>query len=154
MFYSNGKKHINEEILNNIDALGLAVWFMDDGYYYHEGFGIATNCFSIEELKLVINILKSKFNLEFRIQPSNNTIRLIKRDASKFIELVKPYIHKDCIYKLHLNELPKTPLNGETPEMDNTVLNPQVIEEDAERLEVMPTDEAIKSSTKAGHYSE
>lgn len=32
----------------------------------------------------------------------------------------------------------KTPLNRETPEMDNPVLNPQEIEENAERLEVMP----------------
>ena len=32
----------------------------------------------------------------------------------------------------------KTPLNGETPEMDNPVLNPQEIEENADRLEVMP----------------
>jgi hypothetical protein len=39
--------------------------------------------------------------------------------------------------------------------MDNPVLNPQEIEENAERLEVMPNekDEAIKSSTKAGHCS-
>lgn len=138
MFYSDGRKHINEEILNNIDSLGLAVWFMDDGYYYHEGFGIATNCFSIEELQLIVKILKNKFNLEFRIQSSNNTIRLLKRDVPKFIELIKPYIHEDCIYKLHLNELPKTPLNGETPEMDNTVLNLQETGENAERLEVMP----------------
>ena len=38
---------------------------------------------------------------------------------------------------------------------DNPVLNPQEIEEDAKRLEVMPNerDGAIKSSTKAGHYS-
>lgn len=32
----------------------------------------------------------------------------------------------------------KTPLNRETPGMDNPVLNPQEIEENAERLEVMP----------------
>ena len=40
--------------------------------------------------------------------------------------------------------------------MDNPVLNPQETEENAKRLEVMPNekDEAIKSSTKAGHCSE
>ena len=50
----------------------------------------------------------------------------------------------------------KTPLNRETPEMDNPVLNPQETVENAERLEVMPNekDEAIKSSTKAGHCPE
>jgi hypothetical protein len=34
----------------------------------------------------------------------------------------------------------KTPLNGETPEKDNPVLNPPEIEENAERLEVMLTE--------------
>ena len=32
----------------------------------------------------------------------------------------------------------KTPLNRETPEMDNPVLSPQEIEGDADRLEVIP----------------
>jgi hypothetical protein len=58
-------------------------------------------------------------------------------------------------YKIGVCRL-KTPLNRETPEMDNPVLNPQEIEENAERLEVMPNkkDEAIKPSTKAGHCPE
>lgn len=40
--------------------------------------------------------------------------------------------------------------------MDNPVLNPQETEEKAKRLDVTPNekDEAIKSSTKAGHCSE
>ena len=40
--------------------------------------------------------------------------------------------------------------------MDNPVLNPQEIEENAERLTVMPNekDEAINSDTKAGHCLE
>lgn len=44
------------------------------------------------------------------------------------------------IIELHSNgdSCLKTPLNRETPEMDNPVLNPQEIEENAERLEVMP----------------
>ena len=51
----------------------------------------------------------------------------------------------------------KTPLNSKIPvNKDNPVLNLQEIEENAKRLEVMPNekDEAIKSSTKAGHCSE
>lgn len=59
-------------------------------------------------------------------------------------------------YKLGLSSRRKTPLNRESPIKDNPVLNPQEIGENAERLTVMPNekDEAIKSDTKAGHYSE
>ena len=85
---------------------------------------------------------------------NNHTIRLLKKDAKRFYNLIFPYIHTDCLYKLG-PDAPKTPLNRETPEKDNPVLNPQEIEEKAKRLDVMPNekDEDIKSSTKAGHCS-
>lgn len=70
---------------------------------------------------IMIKIFKEKFDLTFRMH-SNHVIRLIKSDSIKFINLVKPYIHSDCLYKLKLDSL-KTPLNGENPEVDNTVLS-------------------------------
>lgn len=156
-FYKNGKKYINERVLNYIDPLGISVWFMDDGYFDHGGFSIATNCFTEDDIKIIINMFSSKFNLHFTRHLSSNVIRLTSKEYQKFVDLIKEYIHPDCIYKLHLNELPKTPLNRETPnKLDNPVLNLQEIEENAERLEVMPNEkaEAIKSSTKAGHCLE
>ena len=61
---------------------------------------------------------------------------------------------EDCLYKLEwcsLNSVKQGKAIEAVP-----VLNPQEIEENAERLEVMPNekDEAIKSSTKAGHCPE
>ena len=62
--------------------------------------------------------------------------------------------YSDCLYKLKwcsLNSVKQGKADEAVP-----VLNPQEIEENDERLEVMPNekDEAIKSSTKAGHCSE
>ena len=34
LFYPNGKKHIPEKIEKFLTAQSLAVWYMDDGYYY------------------------------------------------------------------------------------------------------------------------
>lgn len=34
IFYKNGKKRIPKNLSDMIDLLGLAVWYMDDGYYY------------------------------------------------------------------------------------------------------------------------
>lgn len=127
--YKNKIKYINSKLINMIKPLGLAVWFMDDGYYDHESYSISTNCFSEEDLKIIVDTMKSKFDLTFRIH-SNHTIRLQKADVNKFISLIKPYIHSDCLYKLKIDS-PKTPLNGETPRKDNPVLNPQVTKENA-----------------------
>ena len=151
LLYTNKIKYINESLFSKIEPLGLAVWFMDDGYYDHESYSISTNCFSDRDLQIVLKVLLDKFDLNFKIH-SNHVIRLSKKDSSKFVDLIKDYIHPECLYKLHIDP-PKTPLNREVPEMDNPVLNPQETGENAERLEVMPNekDEAIKSSTKAGH---
>lgn len=132
-------KYINRELFEKIEPLGLAVLFQDDGSYDHNGYSISTNCFSNEDIDIIIDVLKKKFDITFT-KHSNNVIRVgVKGNKNKFIELIKPYIHKDCYYKLHLDP-PKTPLNEETPKKDNLVLNPQEIEENAERLEVMPNE--------------
>ena len=121
-----------------LDPMGLAVWFMDDGYKHSNSISIATNCFLIEELKILINILKSKFNLHFTILPSTNVIHLKATDLKLFYNLVKPYIHSDCLYKLEwcsLNSVKQGKAEEAVP-----VLNSQEIEKNAERLEVMPNE--------------
>ena len=82
----------------------------------------------------------------------------MKYHKYEFNEIFKDILKRnnECLsmsYKYESHH--KTPLNRETY-VDNPVLNPQEIEENAERLEVMPNekDEAIKSSTKAGHCPE
>jgi hypothetical protein len=113
LIYNNKIKYINPELINQIEPLGIAVWFMDDGYYDHESYAISTNCFNDEDLKNILNMFQSKFGLEFTVH-NNHVIRLIKKHAKNFRDLIQPYIHSDCVYKLGL-DAPKTPLNGETP---------------------------------------
>lgn len=132
--YRDKVKYINSDLFNKLNGLGIAIWFMDDGYFDHGSIAFATQCFSKNDLNLILTIFKEKFNLNFTIH-SNNTIRLSIKDFDKFKQLVNPYIHPSLIYKL--GEF-KTPLNRETPKMDNPVLNPQEIGENAKRLEVMP----------------
>ena len=154
MFYGPEKiKHLNFDLLSKLEPLGLAVWFMDDGYKHSNSISIATNCFITEELEKLINLFKQKFDLEFTIE-SGNIIHLKAADLPKFVNLIQPYLHEDCKYKLDWYSL-NSVKQGKTKEVV-PVLNPQEIEEKAKRLDVMPNekDEAIKSSTKAGHCSE
>ena len=120
--------YINPELLYQIDALGLAVWFMDDGYKYGTGYCICTNCFSDRDLSIIQQYFLDKFNIHTTIH-LNNILYIKTESSKKFTELVEPYIHKDCEYKLQRRY--KTPLNGETPNVDNAVLNLQEIEENA-----------------------
>ena len=83
--------------------------------------------------------MKEKFNLEFSIK-LDNSLYLKHCSNSIFIDILEK--HNECEsmkYKFNACHR-KTPLNGETPEKDNPVLNPLEIEENAERLEVMPNE--------------
>ena len=125
--YKNKIKYINTELLNKLTELGLAVWFMDDGYYDHGSVSICTNCFTDIDINNIISILRNNFNLHFS-KHSNNIIRLTISDFQRFKTLIKPYIHPSLLYKI--GEF-KTPLNGEPPIKDNPVLNLQETEENA-----------------------
>ena len=153
MLYDSKKiKHLNFELLSKLEPLGLAVWFMDDGYRHSNSISIATNCFNKEELNNLVILFKEKFNLQFAIE-SNNIIHLKAQSLNTFYNLIYPYLHEDCKYKLKWYSL-NSVKQGKTKEVV-PVLNLQETEEKAKRLEVMPNekDEAIKSSTKAGHCS-
>ena len=101
--YCNKIKYINKELFEKIEPLGLAVLFMDDGYYDHGSYSIATNCFTDEDIFIILEVLKRKFNLTFK-KHSNNSIRLKKSDINIFINLISDYFHPDCLYKLHTGE--------------------------------------------------
>ena len=157
IFYIDGKKIIPIDYINNIfSELSLYCLFMDDGSYdiRTNSYIINTQCFDKDNLEDFVKLLYDKFELEFNIK-SDNSLYLKHSSNEKMLNLLFKINECDSMqYKCGSHH--KTPLNRETPEMDNPVLNPQEIEENAERLEVMPNekDEAIKSSTKAGHCSE
>lgn len=136
----NGKttKIINKNDLYKLNALGLAIWYMDDGYNDHNaGYTIATQCFSKQDLNLIKSYFKDIWNIDITIR-SNGEIYISSKYREIFKNIIEPYVHPDCKHKL-IKSSCKTPLNGETPEKDNPVLNPSETKEDAERLEVTLT---------------
>lgn len=104
--YRNKIKYVNYELFNQIEPLGLAVLFMDDGCADHGSYAIATNCFTEQDIAIILKVFKEKFNLTFTMHKSH-VIRLQSEDKEKFESLIKPYIHPDCLYKLQ-NSVPKT----------------------------------------------
>ena len=62
---SNGCKRVSKEFVKDIDALGLAIWYMDDGYVTKNSCILSTCSFTLEEQSLLANILLDKFGLHF-----------------------------------------------------------------------------------------
>ena len=63
-----GKKVIPLNISEYLTPLALAVWVMDDGGRANNGVRIAANSFTLKEVELLSDVLKSKYNLENTIQ--------------------------------------------------------------------------------------
>lgn len=98
-FYPNGKKIVPRDLLYMLDGLGIAVWFMDDGYVSSGSYKIATDCFSFEDLDIIKEFFKTKFDINVSIHKSH-TIYIKADSRDKFKNLVKDYMHPDCLYKL------------------------------------------------------
>lgn len=92
-------KRICKEDLMKLDALGLAVWFQDDGYHEDSGYLIATMCFSDNDIQIIKEYFKEKWDIELKIR-KNNEIYISKDYRDKFKKIIEPYIHSDCKYKL------------------------------------------------------
>lgn len=123
-------KMINKTDLYKLNALGLAIWFMDDGYKDHNaGYVIATQCFSKQDLIIIKSYFKDIWDIEITIR-NNGEIYIGSKYKNKFKNIIEPFIHPDCKYKL-IKSPCKTPLNGETPKKDNPVLNPSEMKENA-----------------------
>lgn len=97
---SNGHKRIFEEFVKDIDALGLAIWYMDDGYVTKNSCILSTCSFTLEEQLLLANILLNKFDLHFTVGKHDNSMYLQAKDFPKFVELIKDYIIPSMQYKL------------------------------------------------------
>lgn len=98
---SEGHKRINKSFIGDLSALGLAIWYMDDGYVTNNSCIFSSCSFTLEEQELLSNILLKKFDLHFTVGKNDNSMYLLAKDFSKFVEIVKPYIVSSMKYKLY-----------------------------------------------------
>lgn len=87
-----------------LTPLALAIWFMDDGSNLGKGARIATNCFTLEEVKFLCNVLKNKFNILATPNKSGKDkgyiIYISVKSMPVFTNIVKPYLLPSLYYKL------------------------------------------------------
>lgn len=108
-FYFNGKKEIREKLLDELDEISLAFWFMDDGYYCKRDnitgyYQLATHSFTKEENQLISNKLKEKFDIESKLKFDKRCSKhclIFKTKSTDIIaSLICKYVPASMQYKL------------------------------------------------------
>lgn len=110
------KKTITRRLLNWLDELGLAIWYMDDGFInineseqrhgsIQRNIRIST-CVDEQTCNMMIDYFKERWKVEFRpFLEKSKLYSLATRtnnDTDKFIEIVKPYVEQvpSLLYKI------------------------------------------------------
>lgn len=96
----HGCKRVSKDFVKDIDAMGLAIWYMDDGYVTKNSCILSSCSFTIEEQQILADILLDKFGLHFNIGKHDNSMYLQAKDFPKFVELIKTYVIPSMQYKL------------------------------------------------------
>ena len=114
LFYPNGEKVIPLSVIESIDALGLAVWFMDDGSWNPNPRArqacISTDSFPSPMVEAAAEILKSRFGLKSSVYTINakgsygrgvySRLVFLRSGIHDFFDLIKPFIHETMAYKM------------------------------------------------------
>lgn len=104
IFYPDGKKKIPKDLEKYLTPLMLAVWYMDDGYYY-----LRDNCsylylgnVSEQEAETVTRVLFKKFNITARVKQKKKgyAIYFSPQETQKLKNLIKSHILYQFNYKL------------------------------------------------------
>lgn len=98
-FYKNGKKVVPINLINKITALGIAIWFMDDGAKHGTSCSFCTHGFSLEDVKILQKVFLEKFNINTSIHTSK-AIYILSDSIDKFKNLIKPYLVESMLYKI------------------------------------------------------
>lgn len=108
VYIENGKNKVTKDLLNRLQPLGLAIWYMDDGSLNKWRVSLSTVNFDEESVNQIISHLKNKYNLLWKKEPIRLKsgevrfrINLYKEGGSeRFMKLISPWI-TDCMkYKL------------------------------------------------------
>jgi len=104
------KTFIPQWMLDQIDARGLAIWFMDDGSATKKSRACKfhSECFDRESLERAVEMLKTKFNLTAYIRETHRKdtnkkylyIQFRKKDYLELCKIIAPYIHENLEYKI------------------------------------------------------
>lgn len=97
-----GKKIITKELFDYFDYIVLAHWIMGDGAKRNKGLILCTDCFSIKEVIILMNILKIKLDIDSTIHMDNGKprIHINKKNLLKIRSKLLPHFSNHFLYKI------------------------------------------------------
>jgi len=99
MFYPCGIKTIVYENIKCLGDLGLAIWYMDDGYKHSVSYALSACGFTVKELEILVKVLEENFNIKATIHASK-ILYIAAESREKFKSIIYPYILPSLRYKL------------------------------------------------------
>lgn len=99
-------KQVTKQWAKQIQPLGLAIWYMDDGTLgdspgQRPRVRFSTNGFSFNEVKILKEMLESKFNIKSTINDYKGFVLCLDADSSETLfNLIFPFVPKVMQYKL------------------------------------------------------
>lgn len=112
LLYKNEIKVVTKELLDKLDVLAVAIWYMDDGTFRKTGknsgqLRICTHSFTRSEHELMKDWFFNKYSIEFKIGTSKDKNYLIIsniKNINKFFSLIEEYIIDEMSYKILTKE--------------------------------------------------
>lgn len=95
-------KSVCYEDVKNLGPLGLAIWYMDDGYKNrpYGGCTLCTNCFDSNSLEILKKVLHDNFNICVTSNQASGVLYIPSSEFPKFKKIVEPYIVSCLNYKV------------------------------------------------------
>lgn len=105
LFYNNKIKIVPDNIFELITEVGLAYWIMDDGSKHNNGLHLNAYAFDDNSIKLLLQVLSNKFNLECTIHEhtshkNGNRIYIPESSMDKLRLLVNHHMVSSMLYKV------------------------------------------------------
>ena len=99
-FFVSGKKTIPNNL--KLNALSLAVWFMDDGSKSRSSIYLNTQQFTVDEQNRLIFFLEDQFGIKSTLNKDKIYFRIRVRSESskKMVKIIEKYILPELRYKL------------------------------------------------------
>jgi hypothetical protein len=106
IFYEEGKKHIPEQLSGLLrNSLSLAVWYMDDGYYYHRdkvGY-LYLGRVQEKEAEIAKTAIENNFQVSCRIlnkKQKGYALYFSPKETIKLHQKIRPFILSIFNYKI------------------------------------------------------
>ena len=108
VFYKPFKNIGNRKLLNRLNPLGIAIWYMDDGHInirkskngkIHGFYIKISTCEPKEEVQIIIDYFKEVYNINFYMfhegsKEDSYSLCCGTKEGLKFINLVKEYVNQ------------------------------------------------------------